>query len=176
MKIIKAVAAIASMFAAITATADYLVYWEVAGATNLYPADQSNADIAFNYATIKANTESEGTKLLNTYSTGGKTEYWKLYAKGNDSTSTGAAYSGSFGTDVTSFLVELWQDETTRLGWQTFSLSDVQSSIFSVDEFGGSSGTQKAFTATQFVPEPTSGLLVLLGVAALSLRRKVRAA
>lgn len=169
MKTLKTVAAIALAFAAMTATADYMVYWEVDGATNLYPADADQNALAFKYATIKANPGSGDA--LHVYNSNGDTGYWRLYAKSDNTRSTGAAYSGLFDDSTTSFLVELWTDDRTRVGWQTYSWDTVKASILDADT-PQMTGTATAFKATAFVPEPTSGLLVLLGMAALTLRRK----
>lgn len=163
------VAAIALALVTFSASAGYLVYWDVEGAENLYPADSSNTALEFSYATIKTDTSSDYLKM---YDTNGETEYWKLYALNENARSTGAAYSGEFDpADTKSFLVELWSYDDTRLGWQTFSLSQASSAIFDADGFS-QRGSVTAVTLTQFVPEPTSGLLLLLGMAGLALRRK----
>lgn len=173
MKTIKILAIAAAAFAATAAMADYLIYWNVQDAFNLYSTDPSDSSISFNYATISADSGAANTPL-HIYNEGGDTSYWKLYANENGiagTSTSGAAYSGQFTDAATSFLIELWGDNDARLGWKTVSWSDVSASIFDVDNFGTSGAV--AYTATQFVPEPTSALLLLIGFSALSLRRRV---
>lgn len=77
-----------------------------------------------------------------------------------------------------SFYIELLNDSGTFLGRseQLLSYSDVSKYLATLGGTGsgaaaGPWGTSTSFT-TQAIPEPTSGLLLLLGVAGLALRRK----
>jgi len=168
MNILKKVSAAAMMLAAATATAD-LLYWQVSDAVGNELSGKQNTPIEFAYATVKA----DGT-LLNVYNEkAGDTGSSRAYAMADDNTSTDAAYAGTFDDSVTSFLVELWDNGGTRVGWQTYSASAVANSIWKSDTPAASGGTP--LTVTGVVPEPTSGLLLLLGMAGLALRRKRRA-
>ena len=115
----------------------------------------------------------------------GGTTYLNLYDNSYDGVSFGKAVAatdvkdfdifagiGDYGY-ANSFIVELWNETTNTKEFTSEQMSysalsayigsmkgmDTPSSVYSV----------KSFTA---VPEPTSGLLLLLGVAGLALRRK----
>ena len=174
MNILKTVFSMALVLAAASASAD-LLYWQVGGAVgNALSGDKYNHPIDFAYATVKA----DGSLLYN-YTSEGATAYWKLYATdykltGAKNTTGEPAYFGSFNSDsVSSFLVELWDGSDNRVGWQSYSASAVANSIWKSDTPAASGGTP--LTVTGVVPEPTSGLLLLLGMAGLALRRKRRA-
>ncbi len=168
MNILKKVSAAAVMLAAATATAD-LLYWQVSNAKGNELSGKQGQDINFSYATVKADGE-----LLNVYNeTVGNTGSTWAYAMEDDATSTEAAYVGVFQSDyVKSFLVELWDNNDTRVGWQSYSASAVANSIWKSDTPAASGGTP--LTVTGVIPEPTSGLMLLLGAACLALRRRRR--
>ena len=170
--------------AAFTASAeDSFLYWMVdVGSTENYK---------FNYATIKAANESGSTSgYLSLYgSDSAEPLGTKLYAanygvdkKYDPGSTTGyGAFAGVGGYGMGSrFLVELWTDGATAsdpanrvaFGWLTYDA--VKDSIFSAGNMSGAS----AFTvgSTMLVPEPTGGLLTLLGLAVLALRRKQKVA
>ena len=172
MNIIKIVFSMALTFAAATASAD-LLYWQVGGAVGNDMSGRQGEEIDFAYATVKA----DGTKLYN-YTSEGPSEYWKLYSTGymadpgsgmSNTTGSGAAYFGAFDV-VTSFLVELWDTGGTRVGWQRYSADDVANNIWHSNTPAESGATP--FVVTDVVPEPTSGLLLLFGLAGLAIRRK----
>ena len=169
--------------AAFTASAeDSFLYWMVdVGSTENYK---------FNYATIKAANESGITSdYLSLYgSDRAEPRGTKLYAanygvdgKYETGTTTGyGAFAGVGGYGIGSrFLVELWTDGATAdspnrvaFGWRTYDA--VKDSIFAAGNMSGAS----PFTvgSTMLVPEPTGGLLTLLGLAVLALRRKQKVA
>ncbi len=169
---------LAALTCATMARADFL-YWSV---------DLSDDSIySFNYATVKA-TDGNGT-------TG---DYLKLYGGGQTESSSTKVYSSNYGVNgdyslgtttgggtfagldanggISSFLVELWTDgatsdaAATRVGYTSLAYSDLVSYIYSDMAMRGD--TPYVVTDSQLVPEPTSGLLALLGVAALALKRK----
>lgn len=85
-----------------------------------------------------------------------------------------AGYWGKFDASAShsTFLFELWNDGATDpVGWLTMNYADMQNFI--------SNGTTPhgTFNVASYgvVPEPTSGLLSLFGLAALALRRRKRA-
>ena len=168
MNILKTVSSAAMMLAVASASAD-LLYWQVSDAKGNELSGKQGSSIAFAYATVKA----DGT-LLNVYNEkAGDTGSSRAYAMADDNTSTDAAYAGTFDDSVTSFLVELWDNGGTRVGWQSYSASTLANNIWKDGEPAASGGTP--LTVTGVVPEPTSGLLLLLGMAGLALRRKRRA-
>ena len=171
--LILAVAACAAM---LTATAeDSFLYWavDVSGDTSY----------SFNYATIR---EANSQTYLSLYSSASDTSmgtqlYTDGYGDGGNyavGTKAGPTYAGlsSYGIG-SSFVVELWAEGETKsdnslVGWSYLSYADVLGSIYKPMSNTGAS--LYTVVASQVVPEPTSGLLALLGFAALALRRKQR--
>ena len=159
----KALAALAVVcMAAFSVKAD-LIYWMVNNPTESYSTPGTPTSIPYAYATSSA----DGNTLY-AYDQTGKTEADALFAEGG---STGAAYFGSFNSDsVQSFLVELWNESDEKVGWQTYSAASVADSIWKGNSPGGSGAV--ALVVSQVVPEPSSGLMLLLGGALLALRRR----
>jgi MYXO-CTERM domain-containing protein len=145
------------------AAVDSYLYWMVDDAKNQY----NDSPISFNYATVSI----DGT-YLNLYD--GTTDL-DSYKAGVDPVfgdySTGSYYAGyDSSVPFSTFLVELWINDDTRVGWKTYSLSELGSYIA-----GGMNQVGSPLVVSQVVPEPTSGLLSLFGLAALALRRRRRA-
>lgn len=87
--------------------------------------------------------------------------------------STTAFYVGDTETTFNTFLVELWLNDgssETRVGWQTFNRSQFADSIFDNEKKATGSGTP--FSIAAVIPEPSSALLMLFGLAGLALRRR----
>lgn len=176
MKTIKLIAVLAIALAASAASAavDSYLYWMVDS------ANYGGSAVAFDYATISVDG---GSTYLNLYGAGATTSDLTEFASAGYLTSTpatstyGAPTQGLFAgfdssSGVKTFLVELWLDtQAQRVGWQSYSY-DYLASFISGDTKGGSS---TPFGVTDVVPEPTSGLLSLFGLAALALRRRRRA-
>ena len=162
-------AALALACTALTASAD-LIYWMVDDAVGDKNSGKQGESIDFSYASISADG---GATYLNIYDTSGPTEYWRLYA---DNNSTGAAYAGAFNSDTTSsFLIQLWDDDDTLVGWKSYQLSSIMDSIWKENVPSATGAT--TLSVHEVVPEPTSGLLLLIGGALLALRRgKARSA
>lgn len=145
----------------------------------------------FNYATIKA-TGADGTTsdylLLygsDSAASVGNKLYASNYSEANGwaagSTTGEGIYAGLGGYGVGSkLLIELWTDGASadaaanRVAYGWFAYGDLLNNIFSAGDLAGAS----PFTvgASQLVPEPTGGLLTLLGFAMLALRRKQKVA
>lgn len=156
--------AIACAASAARAEESYL-YWMIDQSSDAAPID-------FSYAMINL----DGTGYLSLYY--GGSEYGTQFGNANYpelGQSMGAAYAGAFNIgDATSlsFLVELYGDNDTLVGERQFDvvLADFASHIYSA----GMAAPLHAMAVGQFraVPEPTSGLLMLIGMAGLALRRK----
>lgn len=138
-----------------------------------------STDYSFSYATIKAKDASgneSGYLWLYGQESADKIGQ-RLYASNDAGTTTGGgafAGLGDYGSG-SQFLFELWTDGATDspncVGWTGWLDYDkIASNIFSAGNMSGSS----PFTvgSAMLVPEPTGGLLSLIGLAALALRRK----
>ena len=163
----KFIAVLATGLVAGAAQADFL-YSLVEDASYYY----SSETIDFSYATVSAGS---GSDYFYFYSPGETTSNtWKLYADpGNPGSSAGASMGlGAYAqidTGYTSFLFELWDASGNQLAWKTYSRSEVQDHIFGTTSMGGSNPLR---VGSNMVPEPTGGLLMLIGIATLALRRR----
>lgn len=141
-----------------------LIYWMVDG------ANYNGNSIEFTYATIKA----DGVPLY-IYRGGVATDDDALYNNsGTDyGTGTQADYFGAFDDSVSSFLVELWNidDDSSPVGWQTYRAAELAGAIWKEGASEGGSGATP-FTVSNVIPEPSSGLMLLLGGMLLALRRR----
>ena len=166
MKTNKLIAVLAiALVATIARAADSYLYWMVEGAT--YNTDAVN----FSYATVSTDG---GSSYLSLYSPGASSSETTYLLSDGSNASYGApagVYAG-FDGEVGSFLVELWNESDERVGYQDYSYSALASYIYN----GTTGGSAVApFGVTSVVPEPTSGLLTLFGLAGLALRRKRKA-
>lgn len=176
----KLLTAMALACAAMAASAeDSFLYWMVdVGAST---------DYAFNYATIKAKDASGNTSdYLWLYGQDsadkiGQRFYASNYGENGSyapgTTTGGGAFAGLGDYGLGSqFLFELWTDGATAdspncVGWTGWLDYDkIAGSIFSAGSLSGSS----PFTvgSAMLVPEPSGGLLALMGLAVLALRRR----
>ena len=158
--------------------ADQYLYWMLPDAITLQ--DESGTPVSYEYARVGVmnNSSGENAGYLSLYGDGGEDYgtdmYWRnpdgespLYAK-IEPTTFGSGYS---------YYIELLNDSSTFVGRSTDMLSyvDVQKYLAT---FGTGAGVDASWVSngstftTQAIPEPTSGLLLLLGVAGLALRRK----
>ena len=152
--------------AAATARSSVL-YWQIQNATD----EARGTPIAFDYVTITAGDSEEP---LYYYSGSSKTSYQEFYSSETDKTSTeGAAYFGDFDDSASSFLVQLYDENGAKIGWQAYDRSALSEHIFSsiTAAFNGGANTTPA-VFSNVIPEPSSGLLMIFGLAALALRRR----
>ncbi len=166
MKTVKIFAALAITLAATAARAeDSYLYWMVKD------AHYSDSTIQFAYATIKA----EGSdSYLNLYAPGGATSDINALASTGDgmsSSTDGGAFAKFDYSSATTFLVELWNSDGSVVGWQSYSYDAWKNFVYT----STGAGSASPLTVSTVVPEPTSGLLMLFGLAGLALRRKRRA-
>jgi hypothetical protein len=164
MKALKFLFTIALALSLRTALADgdSYIYWMVKDA-HYYLAP--NYYIPFDYATISIDG---GSTYLHMY---GSNDGQGLVADMTGLSSAGAALSGAFDRNAaTSFLVELWSyDSEKRVGWMNYSSASLGDYIYTT---AGAPGAASGLVVSQVVPEPTSGVLLLLGMAGLALRRR----
>ena len=160
MNSLKYILAAAAVFAlgSVVAAEDSYLYWMV---SNAHYYEEPGYSIQFDYATISVD---DGTTYLSP----------AVASDGTRLSSDGGVYSGLFDSvNVKSFLVELWDDnKDDRVGWMRYSASSLSDYFY---QNAGAHGEGSPFVVSQVVPEPTSGLLSLFGLAALALRRKKRA-
>lgn len=167
----KLISSIAFAMVATGAFADYLVYWEIDGAHDMY----TNQSIEFDYATIST-VDSSGvkTELYQCDANGVKSEYTRMYSAEDDKTSTDAAvYSGPVSLDnIDYYSIGLYSMTDELLGWKNVSMSEMVSHYWESGIEGHGGGSPLKVSAV--VPEPTSALMMLLGLAALALKRPAR--
>ncbi len=155
-----------AMVSAIPSSWADIMYFQIQDAAFSEQSGKSG-DATFSYATVR--TDGSENEYLHVYDESGATEYWKIYAQ-EDQLSTTPTNVGEFDSDsVSYFMVELWDDSENRVGWQRYGVSSLLSFIW---RDGMPGGGATALTVQQIIPEPTSGLLLLVGGALLALRRR----
>ena len=167
MKTLKFMLMLAAAVAAgaVRAEVDSYLYWMVSDAatySDAAGATLSGTQVNYDYAKISADG---GDTYLSFYGTDGELSGVDTLDKGKDGV-VGFASSPAF----SSFLVELYTDSSSeRVGWATIPYSTAM-------RFAFSDITQQKlaslYTVSQAIPEPSSGLLLLLGMAGLALRRR----
>ena len=162
------IATLSIMSSAGTVFADSYLYFMVNDAQ--YKTGDS---VSFDYATVKVDGSDS---YLSLYSTGGIDLGSKVASNGGNSTAMadlGYGYYAGFSGEASTmtFLVGLWEsvNDGTPIAYQSFAGAGLSQYIFSATSAGGGSSP---LTVTTVVPEPTSGLLVFIGFAALALRRR----
>ena len=171
----------AAAFAAPSAFAGYIY----AMVQDAHYADGTRVD--FDYAKVKATGGSavEGGDYLYFFTPDSSASLGQEYASdathrnysdGACETETDYAQGFYVGYDAdkyyTTFLFELWLNSDV-VGTASFGTSELLDSLVSDS---GRGGAKAAVVSTVVIPEPTSALLMLLGVAALVLRRRSRLA
>lgn len=153
--------------ASLTSQAEYL-YWMLDGSVN----NQSGCD-KFQYATMSIN----GTDVLLMQSATpepGPSPVVLVKTEAGQPLTENPWYADITGYgDVGSvFLLELYGENDQRVAWTTVTLDQTMLDSY-IYRKAGDPVPKSPFTSWgTIVPEPTSGLLVLLGVAGLALRRK----
>lgn len=164
--------AIVALFSrAAFAEPDLLLYFQISDSPQF---DNSDDMCSYDFAMVSFTTDGTNPSggYLDLYADGETVSQGQALASGSE-----AAYAslGSNPSAESQILFELWSasgDSFERVGYYTAMYSDL---IGNIMESGGvSQATPLMITQVhaQAVPEPTSGLLVLLGAAVLALRRK----
>jgi len=156
--------AAAAAAGAVKAEVDSYLYWMVSEtATYSDAAGGTLPGTQVNYDYAKISADGGGT-YLSFYGTTGDLGVNTL-DKGKDGV-VGFASSPAF----SSFLVELYSDGSSeRVGWATIPYNTAMQYAFSDIT---KQKLASLYTVTQAIPEPSSGLLLLLGMAGLALRRR----
>ena len=160
---------------------DYLLYWQIVDAE-----DEGQNSLEFSYATLRyvasdtAPGDNTATDLLYVYNAQGNTGSQFVMSSSGNPDSTSAVFSGPVGAvddPAKAFLVELWNADDTLAGWYKVSYATVSSSIWSTEDITSAGSIAPAMfnSFTAAVPEPSSGLLLIIGAGLLALRRKGRA-
>lgn len=137
-------------------------YWQI---------DSSVVD--FSYAQLRLNGDSRYFTIGDTPYTMVGAETSGLSELGN-TTSAVAANLGAFAASDYSFLVEVFGVDDGLLAWSdTFSYDEIAGSFVYSDMGTALSGTAYGVSITN-VPEPNSAIMLIAGLAILSLRRKKR--
>ncbi len=142
-------------------SADYL-YTMVENAGDLW-----GSALLFDYMTVSIDDGASNLQIHNTSGTAVGTHANSIEPAKNST----SPYYFYFDEELSSerFFVQLWNSgQSEALGWTTLEFDSVSENIFG----GTSSGGAKPLVLTSFVPEPSSGILMLLGLAALAMRRK----
>ena len=160
--------AAAAAAGAVRAEVDSYLYWMVSDTATYSDAAGGTLPgtlVNYDYAKISADG---GSTYLSLYGPGGGNLGVDTLDKGVDGY-VGFASSPAF----SSFLVELYTDDSSeRVGWATIPYSMVMQNYALRNITDPSQAQAKLYTVTQAIPEPTSGLLLLLGMAGLALRRR----
>jgi len=155
------------MLAAGAVFAEDFLYWMV---------DQSNAEAGqttylFDYATLR---EADSSTYLCFADANGDTGFTDILSDSDRLTTGDGAYSLVNSSYKGTYMFELWTTSAgsapTRAAYAAVASDLLSDYIYSNMSLAGE--TPYTVTATQLIPEPTSGLLMLLGFAVLGLRRK----
>ena len=151
---------------------DLLLYFQI-DSSNLTFVENGSA-CSYDFAMVSFTTDGTNPSggYLDLYADGATVPQGQALASGSD-----AAYAslGSNPSAESQILFELWSasgDSFERVGYYTALYSSLTGNIM---ESGGVSPAMPLMIAqvhAEAVPEPTSGLLTVLGVAFLALRRK----
>ncbi|MBR3221582.1 MAG: PEP-CTERM sorting domain-containing protein [Kiritimatiellae bacterium] len=144
---------------------DSYLFWMIEQSPTAYSATQ------YDYATI-----SQDGVILHMYAedaaTGSATDLGTEVVPNDGGYSMDeGAYARLNSVQGGSFLVELWRDGVDeRVGYATYDWASIEP--FIVDTFNQSGGIPLSVTQPDLVPEPSGGLLILVGLAGLALRRR----
>ena len=168
--------AVMGAFAA-TAVEESYLYWMI-DTTDGTAAQFTYDSVQVRAFETAAGIDSEGTALTLYYGNGNVAAGEPSYVSDVAATSGLSLYAGLASTSGSSFsyVVELFNDgaKVGRSGPLAFSDAMAKSYISTVSSYGGGVPAMGTWSAGGFtaVPEPNSALLLILGCAALGLRRR----
>ena len=164
----KGILAVVSVVTALVASADVeALYWQVTSENNVNNVDFTAAALGYDDGAGHTGYLPNGSSSGNQWVAGN-----------NGTTELSAAILGDASADYSgwSFFIEL-QNYDAQNGWytsgrsDTYTYSQISSSSFSTSS-SLSTVSPTAWAPSVPVPEPTSGLLMLVGGALLALRRR----
>lgn len=150
-------------------------------AFNAMATDQYLYWMVSDNATVDGETLATGTYYAKVKADG---QYLNFYASPEAGASYGdgwatvntafnmPTFAGTFETLPTSFVVELYNSKDTTAEGSWVGQATLSWNASNITSGGMTIANYATATAFQSIPEPTSGLLLLLGVAGLALRRK----
>ncbi len=157
-----------------------VLYWQVSPT----PADLTGSEgdtITYSYATIYLVNKTTGEATLLQSAVGNDTEKsWNVSQStfaDNQATPeladiVGAYFEGDYDYATQTFMIDLWNSSNEVVG-RAYSTGDMQQYIKNTAEFNSSfEMMNSSWTVTSAVPEPTSGMMLLMGMALLALRRR----
>ena len=152
---------------------DLLLYFQIVDQPQFDNGGTCSYDFAMVSFTMDGTNPSG--EYLDLYADGETVSQGQALASGSDAAYASLGRLGSNPTMEIQILFELWSasgDSFERVGYYTALYSELTGHI--MESGGVSQATPLMITQVhaQAVPEPTSGLLVLLGAAVLALRRK----
>lgn len=162
--------AVAALFVGVASAEEELLYFMLDDPLTFNDGTTLSAGDGYDYLMVALSSDGENPagSYLN-LSAGGTAQGTAMYIDGSEPVS-GYAASGSYST-ADKILFELWFDSPEgsfeRVAYHSANLSELRTYI-------GSSTNPSAtpYVVRSVVPEPTSGLLIVLGLAGLALRRK----
>lgn len=163
--LVKSCLTVALALCAQAVMADYL-YFLVGDDSGNSPT-YNDDPVVYSYATVKMTGAGDSSGYLELYA-GGATESSGIAMMSGSTAPAYAKLPDNYKNAYSTFLVELWNGDANRVAWQSYNLAGVGGNIV------GSNAQGSQLNVTTVIPEPTGGMLMLLGMAVLAMRRKAR--